>query len=67
MMGIDVGFERTADGEWRVVEGDVETSLEVRSNGMDYQMTITPATHPDGYETLARLAIVALNSVSRRS
>jgi hypothetical protein len=63
---VEVGTGRYADGEWRTVDDEVQTTLEVRSNGMDYKMTITPATAESGYETLARLAVVALNSVKPR-
>ena len=61
---VEVGYKRYADGEWRVVEDELETKMEVRSNGMEHSFTVTSATVPDGYPALAKLCIKNMNSVS---
>ena len=66
MTDVAVSHDRVVDGKWRISEDDMTTTLEVTSNGMASTWTVTPATHPDGYETLAKFGIKALNSIERR-
>ncbi len=61
---VEVGYKRYADGEWRVVQDELETKMEVRSNGMERSFTVTSATVSDGYPTLAELCIKDMNSVN---
>ena len=66
MSNVNIDLEHSADGEWRLLEDGNQTKLEVRSNGLEATLTITPATHPDSYEALAELTIKELNSGTRR-
>ena len=63
--GLEVGHKRFADGEWRVVGDELETRMEIRSNGKEDTFPVTPATQPDGYQIIAELGIKGLNSAGR--
>ena len=63
--GLEVGHKRYADGEWRIVGDELETRMEIRSNGKKDTFRVTSATQPDGYQTIAELGIKGLNSASR--
>ena len=62
---LEVATNQYADGEWRVVWDELQTRMEIRSNGKEDTFPVTPATRSDGYQTIAELGIKGLNSVSR--
>ncbi len=63
--GVNVGQKQYADGEWRVVGDELETRMEIRSNGREDSFPVTPTTHSDEYQAIAELGIKGLNSASR--
>jgi len=63
---IEVGTKRYASGEWRVVEDDHGTTLELNTDGRHATFTVSPGVHPDGYETLAELLLKSVHSVQPR-
>ncbi len=60
---VEVGTNRFADGEWRVIEDEMAITLEVKSNGLGEKMTVPSILPPDAYPIIAELLIKGMNSV----
>ena len=58
---VEVGTNRFADGEWRVVEDAMASTIEVKSNGLEKTYTVSPCIHSSGYPEFARMIIRDLN------
>lgn len=66
MENVEVGTNRFADGEWRIVEDEIEIKVEVKSNGLNTTFPVAAATGEGAYPIIAGLLIQALNCVEPR-
>ena len=63
---VEVGTNRFADGEWRVVEDAMASTIEVKSNGRQDTYTASPCLHRSGYPVIVQFMMKRLNEVERQ-